>query len=137
MSLNSGRISLFTHLENNWTKTPIVFKGDTAGDDYVKATDPWIYTYIHWDEEILRSLNGPNQGIYITPGLMAIRLYSRIEDGFAQVDQLTDSLLAVFRAKTIDNITLDRLQVGRDADDGKWYIRFLTMTFTMRTIQTI
>ena len=136
MSLNSGRISLFSHLESNWTKTSIVFQGDNAGDDYVKTPDPWLYTFVMWSDEFLKTINGPNTGVYITPGVMAFKLYVRVEDGFAKVDQLTDSLFAVFRAKTVDNITFNSLKINRDGDDGKWYLRNLAIGFGMRTLQT-
>ena len=137
MSLNSGRVSLYNHLKNNWTQTPIVFKGDNAGDEYVKRLDPWIYVEIFWIEEFLRSMNGPNQGLYITPGILAIKLFVRVEDGFGKVDQLTDGLFTVFRGKKINNITPEKLAVQRDGDDKKWYIRILDLPFVMRSIKTI
>lgn len=136
MSLNSARIALFSHLNTNWTTTPIVFDGQQTGDAYVKRSDPWISTYITWSGEFQQSTPAPS--IYVSKtGLLIITLFVRSDDGVAIVDQYTDSLFTIFRAKAIDNIKIYDLFIDKDEDDGVWQRRYLSISFSVRTSETI
>jgi len=136
MSLDDTRIALFTHLENNWTTTPIVFDGQTTGDTYVKRSAPWISTYITWAGQYQKSTAAPS--IYVAQnGLLIITIFARESSGIATIDQYTDSLFALFRGRSIGNSIIRDLYIDKDENDGVWQKRFLSISFTTRTTETI
>ena len=136
MSLNSARISLFNHLNTNWATTPIVFQGQKTGDEYVKRADPWIFAYILWGTQFQKSTGAPSVHFSI-PGTFTIRMFIRHGDGIALKDQYTDSLFALFRGKTIDNMIIQELRVDRDDDNDEWQIREVSISFILRTYEDI
>lgn len=136
MSLNDARIALFNHLNDNWTTTPIVFDGQNAGDTYIKRTAPWVRASIVWSGQFQESTPAPS--IYVSKnGLLILKLFVRSSDGVGVRDQYTDDLFTIFRAKIINNIKIYDLFVDKDEDDGVWIQRFLSISFTVRTSETI
>lgn len=136
MSLNDTRIALFSHLQDNWTTTPIVFDGQDTGNAYVKRKTPWISTRIVWAGAFQKSTAAP--AIYASQnGLLIITIFCRESSGIAIRDQYTDSLFAIFRGKTIDGSIMRDFFIDKDEDDGVWQMRHLSLSFTTRTIEEI
>lgn len=136
MSLNNARISLFTYLDTNWTTTPLVFEGEDIGDEYIKKTSPWIFAYLGWGDTFQKSAGAPDM-YFLTTGILSIRIFIRHGDGIALKDQYTDEIFSLFRAKTIDNMLFHHLGIGRDKNTDEWQTRELSLSFDLRTIETI
>ncbi len=138
MSLNDARINIFTYFKENWSATPIVFEGETAGDSYVKRNDPWIYAYISWGAEHQKSTGGSNSYI-ATTGIFAVKMYIKKANGVAIKDQYTDQLLSLFRQKTFNNISFDKPKTIGSDDDWKndWTVRYFSIPFVIRSVESL
>jgi hypothetical protein len=125
VSLNNARIALYTHISENFSAAQIVFKDDNdramAMD---KGVNPWIYVYIAWGDEVQMSMPAPNAR-FCQIGVLAAKLYVRVEDGEGVLDQITDTYKSNIRARQLGNITLSEMKIGPSDSNDKWQVRHL------------
>jgi len=142
MGHNSTRIALYTHVRENWTATPVVYgEHDKAGDNYMKTGTPFLYVYISWGDEVMKSLISEDTALYEGFGILAFRIFTKVESGEAIIDQFTDSLKSIFRSKSINGVLIERMNIDRDGlgiGTGKiWNARYLSFVFSYNTIETL
>ncbi len=129
MSYNDIRVALYTHINTNFSAAQIAFKGDDQRAEALdKGSDPWIYIYIRWGDEIQKSMGSPNAQ-FLQLGILAAKLYVSKADGEGVLDTVSDSYKAITRCKQVGNITLEPMESGPTEETEKWQVRHLYSPF--------
>jgi hypothetical protein len=127
MSLNDSRIAIHTYLSNSLSSTiALAFEGDdNRAMTLERGSDPWIYFYILWTNEIQKSSPSP-LAKFVQLGSLEAKLFVRKEDGIGLMDQLTDTYKSVARSKQLGNTQLYDLRIDKMETTDKWRVRFFS-----------
>ena len=125
MSYAAIRIAVEQRMVDNWLTTPLLFSNDTES---TPSGTNWVRITVLSGDDVTQELTS-TPARTITAGVMVLQIFTPVENGLLEADQLCDLFVDLMANKSFSGITTDGASRSDVGQTNIWQQINLSITF--------